>query len=127
MRVAYTVSQIRMSVLKVTHEVLEKLEISPYPVIITNNPLKSQRRVSMHSTTRAYADIVFNQNYTVNSSILRDATIMNKLSSVLILYNFITVQSKKVCASYSPLNVVISWQTILDIRTQFLLPNYGFF
>ncbi len=91
MRITYTLSQIRMPVLKVANKVLQKLEISPYPVIIANDSLKSQRRVSVHTTTRAYADIVFNQNYTIHCSILWDATIVDKLSSIFVLHNLIPI------------------------------------
>ena len=126
MGIAYTVSQIGMSVLKVTREILKKLEVSPDPVIVTNDPLKTQRRVGMHPTTSTNADIVFNQNYAINSHILGDATIVNQLASIFILHNLIAIQPKKVGPSHTALYVMVSRKTVLDISAQLLLPNYLF-
>lgn len=80
----------------------------------------------MHPTTSTNADIVFNQDYTINSCILWDATIVNQLASIFILHDLITIQPKKIGPSHTALYVMVSRKTVLDIGTQLLLPNYLF-
>jgi hypothetical protein len=42
---------------------------------------------------------------------------MHYWTSIIILYYFISVQPEKVRSSYSTLNMMISWQTVLYVRT----------
>jgi len=122
--VAYTISQIRVPVLKIADNVLQKFEISPNPIIVANQPFKAHIGVGLHSFARTNADIIFNQNYTINASLLRNASKVQNCATIFIPHYLVSIKPKEVSSSDCPFEVVVRGKTILYKRTQPLLQDY---
>ena len=116
--IAYTIRKIRVPVLEITGDVSQKLKVSPYPIIIADESLKTHIWVGLHTFARADTYVIFNQNNTIYTSLFRYTSKMQYWTSIVIFYYLVSIQPKEVSSPHGTFNMVIRRQTILNVWAQ---------